>query len=106
MVNLHYATCEIKVSRRQLKTLGVGNSTVHTGWGISFTRVKSNNFVAGIYIGWRCPEFKHDCQRVGSGSKCFCGHLLKQQTKFNGNGKISLIISIISIFEIYEQNSK
>ncbi|XP_013389714.1 protein FAM221B-like [Lingula anatina] len=38
----------------------------------------------GIYIGWRCPEFKHDCQRVGDMSKCFCGHLLGEHDKYTG----------------------
>ena len=42
----------------------------------------------GIYIGWRCPEFKHDCQRVGSASKCFCGHFLGEHAKFNGKKTI------------------
>ena len=35
----------------------------------------------GIYIGWRCPEFKHDCIRVGKLSKCFCGHVLREHSK-------------------------
>ncbi|KAL5004593.1 hypothetical protein ScPMuIL_018049 [Solemya velum] len=39
----------------------------------------------GIYIGWRCPEFKHDCQRLSIVSKCFCGHILEQHGKFSGN---------------------
>lgn len=39
----------------------------------------------GVYIGWRCPEFKHDCQRVGDMSKCFCGHLLGEHGSYNGN---------------------
>ncbi|KAI0208424.1 hypothetical protein LSAT2_006907 [Lamellibrachia satsuma] len=38
----------------------------------------------GIYIGWRCPEFKHDCQRINRNSKCFCGHLLKEHASYNG----------------------
>lgn len=36
----------------------------------------------GIYIGWRCPEFKHDCQRVNKMSKCFCGHLLGEHAQY------------------------
>uniref|UniRef100_UPI00398F8D9C protein FAM221B-like n=1 Tax=Pristiophorus japonicus TaxID=55135 RepID=UPI00398F8D9C len=32
----------------------------------------------GIYIGYRCPEYKWDCIRVGVKSKCFCGHLLAE----------------------------
>ncbi|KAK3602350.1 hypothetical protein CHS0354_013343 [Potamilus streckersoni] len=39
----------------------------------------------GIYIGWRCPEFKHDCQRVNKMSKCFCGHLLGEHDKYTGH---------------------
>ena len=39
----------------------------------------------GIYIGWRCPEFKHDCIRVGRSSKCFCGHLLSEHSGYHGN---------------------
>ena len=38
----------------------------------------------GIYIGWRCPEFKHDCQRVGDSGKCFCGHLLTEHASYTG----------------------
>ncbi|XP_050402132.1 protein FAM221B [Patella vulgata] len=38
----------------------------------------------GIYIGWRCPEFKHDCQRLTRHSKCFCGHLLAEHNKYTG----------------------
>ncbi|XP_032893664.1 protein FAM221B [Amblyraja radiata] len=38
----------------------------------------------GIYIGWRCPEFKWDCIRVGVKSKCFCGHLLAEHERFTG----------------------
>lgn len=38
----------------------------------------------GIYIGWRCPEYKWDCQRVGRSSRCFCGHLLAEHDKYNG----------------------
>lgn len=40
---------------------------------------------SGVYIGWRCPEFKWDCQRVGRSSKCFCGHLLTEHDKYNGH---------------------
>lgn len=40
---------------------------------------------SGIYIGWRTPDIKHDCIRVGSQSSCFCGHLLQQHDKYNGN---------------------
>ncbi|XP_039615339.1 uncharacterized protein LOC120532916 isoform X1 [Polypterus senegalus] len=36
----------------------------------------------GVYIGWRCPEFTWDCFRVGDGSKCFCGHLLKEHKNY------------------------
>ncbi|XP_007498852.1 protein FAM221B isoform X3 [Monodelphis domestica] len=33
---------------------------------------------SGLYIGWRCPHYLWDCYRIGSESKCFCGHLLTQ----------------------------
>ncbi|XP_067667747.1 protein FAM221B-like [Haliotis asinina] len=39
----------------------------------------------GIYIGWRCPEFNHDCQRINKMSKCFCGHLLGEHDKYTGH---------------------
>lgn len=39
---------------------------------------------SGVYIGWRCPEFKHDCIRVCKSSKCFCGHLLNQHAQYTG----------------------
>ncbi|ESO07294.1 hypothetical protein HELRODRAFT_76370, partial [Helobdella robusta] len=32
----------------------------------------------GVYVSWRCPNQKWDCQRVASFSKCFCGHSLQQ----------------------------
>lgn len=38
----------------------------------------------GVYIGWRCPEFKHDCIRVCKSSKCFCGHLLSDHAQYTG----------------------
>ncbi|XP_067888236.1 protein FAM221B-like [Heterodontus francisci] len=38
----------------------------------------------GIYIGWRCPDYKWDCIRVGVKSKCFCGHLLAEHERFTG----------------------
>ena len=40
--------------------------------------------LTGIYIGWRLPEFKHDCQRVNDMSKCFCGHLLGEHAQYTG----------------------
>ncbi|CAH1795757.1 unnamed protein product [Owenia fusiformis] len=40
---------------------------------------------SGVYIGWRCPEFTWDCQRVSSMSKCFCGHLLGEHNSYNGH---------------------
>jgi len=39
----------------------------------------------GVYIGWRCPEFKHDCQRVGNASRCFCAHLLAEHAEYTGH---------------------
>ena len=38
----------------------------------------------GVYIGWRCPEFKHDCIRVCKNSKCFCSHLLSDHAQYTG----------------------
>ncbi|XP_051890301.1 protein FAM221B-like [Pristis pectinata] len=38
----------------------------------------------GIYIGWRYPDYKWDCIRVGVKSKCFCGHLLAEHERFTG----------------------
>ncbi|XP_064621058.1 protein FAM221B-like [Lineus longissimus] len=38
----------------------------------------------GVYIGWRCPEFKWDCIRLGRGSRCFCGHSLSEHDKYTG----------------------
>ncbi|XP_069778877.1 protein FAM221B-like isoform X2 [Narcine bancroftii] len=43
-----------------------------------------NALKTGIYIGWRCPDYKWDCIRVGIKSKCFCGHLLAEHEKFTG----------------------
>lgn len=40
---------------------------------------------SGIYIGWRCPEFKHDCIRVGKNSRCFCGHVLSSHGRYHNN---------------------
>ncbi|XP_005100430.1 protein FAM221B [Aplysia californica] len=37
----------------------------------------------GIYIGWRCPEFQHDCQRVFHTSRCFCDHALSEHAQYN-----------------------
>ncbi|KAH3741594.1 protein FAM221B-like isoform X2 [Dreissena polymorpha] len=38
----------------------------------------------GIYIGWRLPEYKFDCQRVNDMSKCFCSHLLGEHAQYTG----------------------
>ncbi|CAD8136860.1 unnamed protein product [Paramecium pentaurelia] len=32
----------------------------------------------GIYITYYCAEQKSECSRIGSTSKCFCGHLFSQ----------------------------
>ncbi|ELT89163.1 hypothetical protein CAPTEDRAFT_105552, partial [Capitella teleta] len=37
----------------------------------------------GVYIGWRCPEFTWDCQRVSDMSRCFCGHLLGEHAHYD-----------------------
>lgn len=42
----------------------------------------------GIYIGWRCPDFKHDCQRVNRKSRCFCDHLLDEHDNYNGKSVV------------------
>ncbi|XP_064609061.1 protein FAM221B-like [Liolophura sinensis] len=39
----------------------------------------------GIYIGWRLPGQKFDCQRVSKMSKCFCGHLLGEHDRYTGH---------------------
>ncbi|XP_015758674.1 PREDICTED: protein FAM221B-like [Acropora digitifera] len=43
-----------------------------------------DSFKTGVYIGWRCKEFKHDCIRVGKDSKCFCGHCLCDHAQYTG----------------------
>ena len=40
---------------------------------------------SGVYIGWRCPEFQHDCIRVCKSSKCFCGHVLSDHASYTGS---------------------
>ncbi|XP_003943837.2 protein FAM221B [Saimiri boliviensis] len=37
-----------------------------------------NAIQTGLYIGWRCPHYLWDCFRIGSESRCFCGHLLRE----------------------------
>ncbi|CAL1545476.1 unnamed protein product [Lymnaea stagnalis] len=37
----------------------------------------------GVYIGWRCPEFQHDCQRIHFTSRCFCDHKLSEHAPYN-----------------------
>ena len=49
--------------------------------------------VSGIYIGWRCPEFTWDCQRVSSMSKCFCGHLLGEHAQYNSRWTLCYMYS-------------
>lgn len=39
---------------------------------------------SGVYIGWRCQDFQHDCIRVSKSSKCFCGHLLSDHASYTG----------------------
>lgn len=38
----------------------------------------------GVYIGWRCPDYKYDCQRVNHKSRCFCDHPLEEHDQYNG----------------------
>ncbi|XP_067950933.1 protein FAM221B-like [Watersipora subatra] len=39
---------------------------------------------SGVYIGWRLPGQKFDCQRISDTSLCFCGHLLGEHAQYNG----------------------
>ena len=32
----------------------------------------------GIYVTWRSATSKEDCFRVGSNSRCFCGHMFPE----------------------------
>lgn len=36
---------------------------------------------SGLYITWRSEKATEDCFRVGSESRCFCGHLFKAHSK-------------------------
>ena len=36
---------------------------------------------SGMYITWRSPMAKDDCFRVGTNSRCFCGHLFSAHEK-------------------------
>lgn len=38
----------------------------------------------GVYISWRLPDQKFDCQRVNDMSRCFCGHSLSGHEKYTG----------------------
>ncbi|RUS87037.1 hypothetical protein EGW08_005190 [Elysia chlorotica] len=38
---------------------------------------------SGVYVGWRCPEFQHDCQRVFYTSRCFCDHVLSDHAQYH-----------------------
>ncbi len=33
---------------------------------------------SGLYVTWRSPASKDDCFRVGSNSRCFCGHMFTE----------------------------
>ena len=48
------------------------------------TEAAAEAIQTGVYIGWRCPEFKWDCIRVGRQSRCFCGHVLQDHASYNG----------------------
>ncbi|KAM4706493.1 protein FAM221B isoform 2-T2 [Discoglossus pictus] len=39
----------------------------------------------GLYVGWRCPEYRWDCFRLGENAKCFCGHFLSEHQNFTGH---------------------
>ena len=42
---------------------------------------------SGIYVTWISYGAKEDCFRVGSDSKCFCGHFFKNHDKILKNGR-------------------
>ncbi|XP_070542281.1 protein FAM221B-like [Ptychodera flava] len=48
------------------------------------TEAATDAIKSGIYVGWRCPEFKWDCIRVSRQSRCFCSHLLSEHAPYNG----------------------
>ncbi|KAJ8029109.1 hypothetical protein HOLleu_28431 [Holothuria leucospilota] len=48
------------------------------------TEAAMESIQTGIYVGWRCPDFKWDCIRVSRMSRCFCGHILDEHASFNG----------------------
>ena len=37
-----------------------------------------------MYVGWRLPDQKFDCQRISDTSTCFCGHLLGEHSQYSG----------------------
>ena len=53
----------------------------------SLFQVTNDCFIptSGVYVGWRCPDFQHDCQRVFYTSRCFCDHALSDHAKYNGD---------------------
>ena len=55
--------------------------------------------LAGVYIGWRCPEFTWDCQRVSNMSKCFCGHLLGEHAQYNSETLTQALPGFISSYK-------
>jgi len=44
---------------------------------------------SGIYVTYYCPSKKSECFRVGSKSKCFCGHLMGEHNKIVTPKKIN-----------------
>lgn len=50
-----------------------------------FMFIFPNIFHTGLYVGWRCPEFKHDCQRIFHTSRCFCDHILGEHAEYHGS---------------------
>ena len=36
---------------------------------------------SGVYVTWISSKANDDCFRVGSDSRCFCGHLFKSHEK-------------------------
>lgn len=48
------------------------------GWEFNHARESIMN---GIYVTWISDNAKEDCFRIGTNSKCFCGHLFKDHQK-------------------------
>ncbi|XP_007498851.1 protein FAM221B isoform X2 [Monodelphis domestica] len=73
----HQSIEESKVKERQHKE-SITNDHPHPTHRPSQGKKTSKKSSPRLYIGWRCPHYLWDCYRIGSESKCFCGHLLTQ----------------------------